>query len=458
MTETSAAEDTDPRISAMPTKAFFVDMFTKDIALDQAVLDLVDNSIDGATKGEDGSAAFEGKAVRIELSRERFRIWDNCGGFDRERARKYAFRFGRPSAAGQTRGSIGQFGVGMKRALFKFGRYFEVHSATGAESWAVKVDAETWEKDDTDWHFPWADFEPEAPIGTENPGTEIVVTKLRQGVSLTFGSKSFENQIIALIKSKHRRFISNGLEIFVNGIRVQPLELMVVNDAQLSPYVHNQTFDGEPESPEEAPPPPVRVRIIAGLGESSPRLAGWYVVCNGRIILDADRRDVTGWGVVEDAVTKTGIPGFHNQYARFRGIVSFECEDSRRLPWNTTKTDVDQDNPIWREAREKMIELMRPVIDFLNELDRDIDAHTRDRSPLLKFVNERQSVKFERIAADAIFAPPAREALAPVVRYLKIQYSREVDDIEILKSALGVATAKAVGEKTFDLALQRHKR
>jgi hypothetical protein len=35
-------------ISAEPTKSFFVDMLTRDIALEQAILDLVDNSVDGA--------------------------------------------------------------------------------------------------------------------------------------------------------------------------------------------------------------------------------------------------------------------------------------------------------------------------------------------------------------------------------------------------------------------------
>ncbi|WGM32572.1 ATP-binding protein [Brevundimonas sp. NIBR11] len=447
----AVVKDDDPRISAMPTKAFFVDMFTKDIALDQAVLDLLDNSIDGARAmfGENAET-YDGRVVRIELSRDRFRIWDNCGGFDKERARKYAFRFGRPVEAGKLRSSIGQFGVGMKRALFKFGREFTVHSATQGEQWAVYVNAEEWEKDDQDWHFPWEDFAPEAPISATNPGTEIVVKNLRPAVANTFGSKYFENQIIALIKSKHRGFIAKGIEVFVNDIRVQPLELLVVNDAKLSPFVEEIVFADQGVAD-------VRVRIIVGLGDSLPRLAGWYVVCNGRLILDADRRDITGWGVVEDSVTKTGIPGFHNQYARFRGIISFDSEDSTRLPWNTTKTDVDQDNPVWQSARERMIALMRPVIDFLNSLDRDIEEHTRERSPLLKFVQERAYSRFEHIVGEKTFDPPAREDLGEVIRWVKIQYSRTTDDVEFLKGALRVGSAKAVGEKTFDLSLAKHR-
>src|SRR5688500_7090000 len=113
-----AMKHEDDLIDAMPTKSYFVDMFTKDIPLEQAVLDLVDNSVDGAKamKGT-GNRPFEERKVVIEFDRERFRIWDNCGGFSKERARKYAFRFGRPPGAGRIANSIGQFGVGMKRAL-----------------------------------------------------------------------------------------------------------------------------------------------------------------------------------------------------------------------------------------------------------------------------------------------------------------------------------------------------
>ncbi len=70
------------QINAAPTKAFFVDMLVRDIPLEQAVLDLVDNSIDGA-KRMDG-ADFQGRKIEIEISGDRFRILDNCGGFGRK--------------------------------------------------------------------------------------------------------------------------------------------------------------------------------------------------------------------------------------------------------------------------------------------------------------------------------------------------------------------------------------
>ena len=71
---------------------------------------------------------------------------------------------------------------------------------------------------------------------------------------------------------------------------------------------------------------PVNVRITVGLGASVPTAAGWYVICNGRVILEADRRTNTGWGLVEENANRVVIPTFHNQFARFRGLVIFDSE------------------------------------------------------------------------------------------------------------------------------------
>lgn len=423
-------------------------MFTKDIALDQAVLDLVDNSVDGAKRQtQAGDSPYAGFEVTLTFNKDEFTIADNCGGFSSDVAVNYAFRFGRPKGSIATPGSIGQFGVGMKRALFKFGRHFIVQSATPDEEWAVEVPVTAWEDNDNDWHFPWGQFAPSSGVSRASPGTEIKVTQLRPSVAAVFGTKNFENSIIALIRSKHRSFISQGMSILVNGTPVLPVDLLMMSGDGLRPASKTIIYDEGGA--------PVTVRILAGVATSQPSLAGWYVICNGRIVLEADRRAVTGWGVVEDVASKTTIPGFHNQFARFRGIVTFDSADSARVPWNTTKTDVDQDSVIWRSAREEMLVLMRPVIDFLNELDADIEANTREQSPLYRYVEARPLVRFESIPAASNFEAPDREQLAPVEKWVKIQYSRKADEIDILKSALGVSSARAVGEKAFDLTLKR---
>ena len=146
--------DEDDRIEAMPTKAFFVNMLVRDIPLERAVLDLLDNCIDGAKSVRPGDEAdYTGLFVTIEMNGERFKIEDNCGGFDVRQARRYAFRFGRPDDADSTAYSIGQFGVGMKRALFKFGKFFEVKSTTENQHWSMHVGVDEWLSRETIGHF-----------------------------------------------------------------------------------------------------------------------------------------------------------------------------------------------------------------------------------------------------------------------------------------------------------------
>lgn len=441
------ANNDRPKINAEPTKTFFVDMLTRDIALEQAMLDLVDNSVDGAkAMKDDGDRPFEGRQVEITFNKDKFTIWDNCGGFDSATARDYAFRFGRPAQAKATPHSIGQFGVGMKRALFKFGNRFIVRSATAADSWAVDVNVATWEQE-TGWEFPWADFQATDNLSPNNPGTEIVVQELRPEVSAKFDSKNFENSIVSLIKSKHRQFIAGGLQITVNGTSINATSVQLLMMDDFKPGVDEIAFnDGENQ---------VKVRIIAGVGPSTPRDAGWYVICNGRVILEADRRNVTGWGLVEESKNSLLIPTFHNQFARFRGIVQFDSQNSSLVPWNTTKTDVDQDNSIWQATFERMMEMMRPVIDFLNELDSDIDEHTREQSPLYEHISKASIVRPEQLpVAKAEFSAPARSSLQKKIKTVKIQYSKPMSQVESLMTELSVTSAKAVGERTFDLIFQ----
>ena len=424
-------------------------MLTRDIALEQAVLDLVDNSIDGAKSLKvDGGLPFGGRTVNIQFDRNQFRIIDNCGGFDRETAGTYAFRFGRPAGMPRTPHSIGQFGVGMKRALFKFGNRFLVRSATHADSWAVDVNVADWEQQ-AGWSFPWSPFNADQNISNANPGTEIVVTELRPEVANRFSTKVFENTIIGLIKSKHRQFISEGLSIAVNGVPIDALSLyLLVVDHRFRPGTDEIIFS-EPGKAD------VKVRIIVGIGQSSPREAGWYVVCNGRVVLEADRRNVTGWGSFEDDANSTIMPSFHNQFARFRGIVWFDSDNSALVPWNTTKTDIDQDNPIWKKTFARMIEMMRPVITFLNELNTDIEENTREGSALFDFVSKATAVKTETLQQRTAFVAPARDTIVKGPRTVKIQYSKPLDQVEFLMEELSLTSARAVGARTFELTFSR---
>src|SRR4051812_47459749 len=96
--ETAGSSNGQFQIDATPAKAFFVRMITRDIDLADAILDLLDNCVDGARRVglRSGTKPYSGYYAHIEFDENSFRIVDNCGGIPKEIAEKYAFRFGRP--------------------------------------------------------------------------------------------------------------------------------------------------------------------------------------------------------------------------------------------------------------------------------------------------------------------------------------------------------------------------
>ena len=136
-------------VDASPTKTFFVDMLTRDIELEDAILDLLDNCIDGiqrTIKGREASdKPYSGFEAKISFSESGFKIEDNCGGIPLEVAQNYAFRMGRPQNGNENDlsiNAIGTYGIGMKRAIFKMGRSSKVTSQTAADSFRVNISPE----------------------------------------------------------------------------------------------------------------------------------------------------------------------------------------------------------------------------------------------------------------------------------------------------------------------------
>jgi hypothetical protein len=428
----------DMIVVADPTKDFFIHMLTRDIGLSRSILDLVDNSVDGALRAR-GDSRFDGLHVTLAVGPDHFSITDNCGGIPLDVARKYAFRFGRPPEAEPTKHSIGQFGVGMKRALFKLGSEFRIESTTGASRFVLQEDVEKW-LTRTSWNFEFSELEqPEAGFPEERHGTSIVVTRLHESVAETFGLENFRNELMIELKEAHQKAISNGLGLSLNGIPVAFNPVDLLESEQLTPVSREEKFDFSDGRQ-------VRVRIFAGVGGSEPQEAGWYVFCNGRLVLGADKTERTGWG----AGGETEVPRFHNRSARFRGYVFFDADDAELLPWNTTKTGVDSDSKIYRAVRLQMILLMRPIIDFLNKLSREVESEEFEK-PLSAALEAATPKSLESLRPSIIFQAPS--VAVPAARGPKtgvISYKKPLEEIKTVQRALGVGSQKEVGERTFE--------
>lgn len=428
-------EKTDPKvtINALPTKDFFISMLVKDIGLIRAILDLVDNSVDGARRIRK-NGDYNGLTVRIETEKEQFKIVDNCGGISVELARDYAFRFGRPEGMPTIPHFIGQFGVGMKRALFKLGRKFKIESKASNSSFVIEEDVDKW-RNKEEWEFEFEEIKENLSNPEDQCETIITVASLHKGVSDEFGLENFQNRLNAELEAAHQDSVEKGLVISLNQrpLNFRPAELL--HSDQLQPANKEITYN-------EAAPP-IKVRIYAGIAESNPSAAGWYIFCNGRMVLKADQTITTGWG----EGVETTIPKYHNQFSRFQGYVFFDSDDAGRLPWNTTKTGVDGDSPIFRAVRLEMINIMRPVIDFLNKLDAEMD---KDEKPLETVLERAKATKLSEVNKSDVFIAPKSKVVITEPRLSRIQYSKLVDEVERVKERLKVTTNKEVGEKTFE--------
>jgi len=432
---------TDPSktIDASPTKDFFIRMLVMDVPLITVIPDLVDNCVDGARRIR-GDADFEGLWVRIELDKDLFRIADNCGGISVELARRYAFRFGRDKDMPgelQVPHPRGRFGIGMKRALFKMGRKFRIESTTERTHFVIDEDVEQWEeKEEEHWTFEFQDVnenlsEPPSP---DERRTTIEVTSLHESVAEDFVLDNFKSRLKAELEAKQRDSIDKGLVITLNGIPLQVRALKLLQSDELLPGLNEFSF--QPNGQLE-----VDVKVYAGVSESMPADCGWHVFCNGRLILEADKEWTTGWG--------DGNPRYHPQYNRFRGFAFFDSDDATGLPWKTTKDGVDADSPVFRKARLKMIEMMRPVIDFLNDLDAEKDLPDGSERALEAAVEAARLVELAEIQTAPTFLvrpkPAPRQPAMTTISYL-----RPKEKVERVKEVLEAGSNKQVGEYTFD--------
>ncbi len=248
------------KADAMPTKEFFVRMITRDISLEDCILDLIDNCLDGARRqiavqDDDGSVVenYEGFRADLHIGQEKFSIKDNCGGIGIDNAIDYAFHFGRrPDAPDDGDHAIGLYGIGMKRAILKIGTGITIHSSTRDEAFICTIDVEDWLSHD-DWEFDM--YDAEKLTGT---GTEILISKINKGIADEFGDNTFINTLARIVSRDYALFLDKGFTISINGRDLEGYGYAVKESDEFKSYRVSYD-DGD-----------VRVEIIAGMAAAPP--------------------------------------------------------------------------------------------------------------------------------------------------------------------------------------------
>ncbi len=445
-------------VKATPHKRFFIDMITRDISLEACVMDLVDNCVDGATrqlsskmKGKgrvspkphalsSGSNRYTGYKVNVTLSKSSFKISDNCGGIGVGIACDYAFNFGRDPQKlqdGDTTTGIGIYGIGMKRALFKLGAHFAIRSYTEHDGFTMSVDVTKWAANPGDWDMELTT----AGTSQKKIGTTIEVTRLRAPVARELGTTAFTSRLINAVGRTYAAFLDQGLEIRINRLKVQPTEFS---------FLRGKGFQALHERFTRTPPKPskktVKIELWAGAAAARARpgydegddasMWGWYVLCNNRVVLSADKTDRTGWGVGK-------FPQWHPQYNGFIGIVSFRSDEPYALPWTTTKNDIDIDSVVYKSVRTEMQNAARGYVSY---------SRVRKSNPDDAKAIEREAKPV--LATKISTAQPMKTPTVPKTTTGRVNISYQKQRRQIAKAAKALGDPSManyqVGIHTFD--------
>ena len=433
----------EDKIDATPTKRLFIDILTRDISVKACILDLIDNSVDAYIRNE----ISDRREIRLNISEDEFRIFDNCGGIEYNFLKTTVFRFG-ADILERDKPTLGIYGIGMKRAILKMGRKILMETDDGTSYCKIDLDVKKWFKSD-DWTIPFEYFEHSNLSPGEKPYTNIVVADLYDNIKKKFDLDSFINSIKEAIHITYTFFITNNIDFYLNDdVKIEPFVIEARYDDLYKPTKYKDSFEG------------VDFEIICFIDPKKGRTTrelgkrGWNISCNKRLILAEDTTDITGWsGARED------LPNYHSIYNEFRGNVFISSEDPSKLPLNTSKTGLDTETPIYDYIRNKMIRTSRPLIDYLSR-KYDEEKDTLDEIEEKAVAEEKaetgeeeEAVEAKYVSLDKIEGSPefiAPERPKPKIKMSTINYKRSEKMVKRVKKSLGARSNKEVGEKTFD--------
>lgn len=440
---------------ATPVKRFFIEMFTRDISLEDAILDLIDNAIDSVIRhknidlsnlvislGENRRDYEADNWVRIQIGDDNFAIEDNCGGIEYDDAKNYVFRFGSDQKPEDSRLSV--YGIGLKRAVFKIGRFIEVESKTTKSGFRVTIDVDAWENEPELWQFPLEKIP--AADKQENAGTLIKISRINSPASQRIGSGSFQNRIVNAIGESYALFIRRFISVEINGKEVPAQAIPMSNSIDAQASITKKSIGD------------VKVIIVAGLqnpedGQWRGNTAGWYIICNGRVVVFADKSELTGWGT-------RALPTFQPKHRGFIGVALFLSEDPEALPWTTTKRGINAEAPVYQAVRERMAADARQVISILDKRYSSVPISSENTDSLevhnKALADALKPAHLSQLLADEPRRFSTSKEITKKSRTRSVQYRTKSSNIERAKRAMGEPSLSAgkVGLRALEYFLE----
>jgi hypothetical protein len=437
--------------NAAPEKRLFISLLTRDISLIDALLDVVDNSINSAIKkhrlalknADDYLKLLKlanGHVSRISIfvSEATIEISDDTGGISFADAKDDVFRFGREDG-NSSEDRLSVYGIGLKRAIFKMGNRIEIVSQHPDTGFELAIDVAKWSADRTQ---PWK-FKNLTPRKAEKPyGTSIKISDLTDDVRTRIKDPTFLTELMTRLGETYVYYLEHLISITINSLPVRATPLRIgtnFSSAIFSEYnVHCSVTAGI---------------VIPPVDKFLADISGLFVFCNGRAVAFADKSEITGWGV------KGLLPTFQPKHRPFIGIVFFAATRPEALPWSTTKSSINQESLLWQLAKRKIAAASREIINFLDR--RYSEAGTLVSPEQLRASAGKSSISlFQAIGAnEAVFKAPSHPQ-KPIREYKSISYKALASHVEAVKKYVGdqTMTNGDVGKYTFDYFVRNEVR
>lgn len=464
------------KVLAKPTKNFFVTMLTRDIALMDAIMDLVDNCIDGVHREvkktkKTQQYIYKGYYADITLSGTEFLLKDNCGGIPLDVAKQYAFRMGRSEEYhdDDKLETLGMYGIGMKRAIFKMGMQADVISWHDKHTFKVHIPKNWVELEE--WLFDCSILKKTNLKGLlKETGTAVHVSNLHPVISKQFQDKSgFITDLRKALRNHYGYIIQQGFRITVNGVKIDGIELNILTTAPsaksqktIRPFVYSATIKDvdveimigfyRPLATEEE----IDREMAGDFAASESENAGITVLCNDRVVLYCDKSYLTGWG-------ENPVPKYHTQFIAIAGVVHFRSNNPIKLPVTTTKRGLDTSSSIYWTAKNRVKEGLKIFTSFTNYWKKASEERTQlfqsakkinalqpgqSKSPLVKLVTAKRDDdgKYQI----PILPKPSEDADGKMVNIAFAKEKQKVEEIRDFFFEGKKKSASEIGAWCFD--------
>jgi hypothetical protein len=123
------------------------------------------------------------------------------------------------------------------------------------------------------------------------------------------------------------------------------------------------------------------------------------------------------------------------------------------MPWNTTKTGVDEDSRVFREVQNQMFDALQKVQAVINRLKKERRQKNEGGRPAVEALEEAEPTSLREIPESSSFVVPD-PAPDPPPTAKWIRYQVDLEDFDSVAETVGSDSPAEVGRTTFEWYLE----